>query len=180
MSRTTEAFSRVKIDALLKDAGWNLTDGVSILFEHALPDGSRADYVLCDRSGRPVAAVEAKRASVDPIAAQEQGRHYAEQPMMAEYRDLSSGYFDLVITDECHRSIYGKWSGVLRHFDGIQIGLTATPCIAEADTLLDAEDGHYVRDTLRFFELAEPTFRYTLRARPSTRGAWSRIASTRR
>ena len=66
MSRTTEAFSRVKIDALLKDAGWSLADGVSVLFEYALPDGSRADYALCDRSGRPVAAVEAKRASIKP------------------------------------------------------------------------------------------------------------------
>ena len=84
------------------------------------------------------------------------------QTMIAEYRTLSPGYFDLVITDECHRSIYGKWSGVLRHFDGIQLGLTATPCTADADTLPDPEDGLFVRDTLRFFELAEPTFRYTL------------------
>ena len=82
MSRTTEAFSRVKIDALLKDAGWNLTDGVSVLFEHALPDGSRADYALCDRSGRPVAAVEAKRSTINPIAAQDQGRHWlCAQPL---------------------------------------------------------------------------------------------------
>ncbi len=79
MSGTTEAYSRVKIDALLKDAGWNLTDGVSVLFEHALPDGSRADYVLCDRSGRPLAALEAKRASINSVEAQDQGRHYAEQ-----------------------------------------------------------------------------------------------------
>ena len=43
------------------------------------------------------------------------------QTMITEYRGLSSG-FDLVLTDECHRSIYGKWSGVLRHFDGIQLG----------------------------------------------------------
>ena len=78
MSQTTEAFSRVKIDALLKDAGWNLTDGVSVLFEHALADGSRAGYAPCDRSGRPVAAVEAKRASINPVEAQDQGRHYAE------------------------------------------------------------------------------------------------------
>ena len=27
------------------------------------------------------------------------------QTMIAEYRELSLGYFDLVITDECHRSI---------------------------------------------------------------------------
>ena len=79
MSGTTEAFARVKIDALLKDAGWNLTDGSSVQFEHALPDGTQADYVLCDRQGRPMASLEAKRASTDPIAAQDQGRHYAEQ-----------------------------------------------------------------------------------------------------
>ncbi|MDD9980725.1 MAG: type I restriction endonuclease, partial [Gammaproteobacteria bacterium] len=79
MSGTTEAFARVRIDALLQDAGWNLTDGSSVLFEHALPDGTQADYVLCDRQGRPMAALEAKRASIDPIVAQDQGRHYAEQ-----------------------------------------------------------------------------------------------------
>ena len=79
MTSTTEAFARVKIDGLLKDAGWNLSDGVSVLFEHALLDGTQADYTLCDRSGRPLAALEAKRASIDPIAAQDQGCHYAEQ-----------------------------------------------------------------------------------------------------
>ena len=55
------------------------------------------------------------------------------QSMINIYRDYSSGYFDLVISDECHRSIYGKWSGVLEHFDGVQIGLTATPCVANRD-----------------------------------------------
>ena len=73
----TEAFSRVRIDTLLADAGWDLTDGVGVLFEHALPDGSRADYVLCSRAGRPMAVVEAKRASARPLAAQDQGVHYA-------------------------------------------------------------------------------------------------------
>ncbi|MXY40623.1 MAG: restriction endonuclease subunit R [Rhodospirillaceae bacterium] len=323
MSGKTEAFARVKIDELLKDADWNLTDGVSVQFEYALPDGTQADYVLCDRAGRPMAALEAKRASINPIEAQDQGLHYAEQlgvpfvflsngeevrfldrdtdahareiagffsqddlerriaargirrelstveidrkivdrdyqiecietlsaeisagrrkllvematgtgktrtaaalvkrlfkagritrvlflvdrialagqaedaftdhlrdypchvlrpgrgfdrakritiatlqTMIAEYGGLSPGYFDLVITDECHRSIYGRWSGVLRHFDGIQLGLTATPCVADADTLPDPEDGLFVRDTLRFFEVERPTFRYELR-----------------
>ena len=322
MKNKTEAFARVKIDALLKDAGWDLTDGSSVLFEYSLPDGTLADYVLCDRRGHPLAALEAKRASIDPITAQDQGRHYAEQldvpftflsngeevrfldrekdaharkiagfyaqddlerriaarrtsgdlstvtidqkivnrcyqnkcieklstevslgrrkllvematgtgktrtaaafikrlfeagiitrvlflvdrlalarqaedaftdhlrvypchvlrpgrgfdrakritvatlqTMIAEHRNLSPGYFDLVITDECHRSIYGKWSGVLRHFDAIQLGLTATPCTVDTEELPDPEDGLFVRDTLRFFELAEPTFQYTL------------------
>ncbi len=80
MSGTTEAFARVRIDALLKDAGWNLTDGASVLFEHALPDGTHADYLLCERQGRATEASEAKRASTDPIAAQDQGWHYAEEP----------------------------------------------------------------------------------------------------
>ena len=74
---TTEAFARVKIDALLKDAGWDITDDTSVLFEYLLPDGTLADYVLCDRRGRPLAALEARRVSVDPILAQDQGRHYA-------------------------------------------------------------------------------------------------------
>ncbi|MFD5084099.1 DEAD/DEAH box helicase family protein [Kitasatospora sp. NPDC058406] len=49
--------------------------------------------------------------------------------------DLSVGYnadippeaFDLVIVDECHRSIYGKWRSVLEYFDAPIVGLTATP-----------------------------------------------------
>ena len=52
MSGTTEAFARVKIDSLLKDAGWYLSGGVSVLYEHSLRDGTLADYVLCDRSGQ--------------------------------------------------------------------------------------------------------------------------------
>lgn len=47
------------------------------------------------------------------------------QSMVNLYAGYSSGYFDLIVSDECHRSIYGKWSGVLKHFDGIQLGLTA-------------------------------------------------------
>ncbi len=37
--------------------------------------------------------------------------------------------FDLVITDECHRSIYGTWRQVLDYFDAFSIGLTATPSL---------------------------------------------------
>ena len=35
--------------------------------------------------------------------------------------------FDLVIVDECHRSIYGLWRNVIEYFDAHVIGLTATP-----------------------------------------------------
>lgn len=88
------------------------------------------------------------------------------QSMVNVYHDYSSGYFDLVISDECHRSIYGKWSGVLKHFDGAQIGLTATPCVVPPEVLAglaDDEDKAFVKDTLKFFEVDKPTYRYTLK-----------------
>jgi len=36
-------------------------------------------------------------------------------------------FFDFIIVDECHRSIYELWSQVLLYFDAFLIGLTATP-----------------------------------------------------
>ncbi len=36
-------------------------------------------------------------------------------------------YYDFIITDECHRSIYNLWRQVLLYFDAFIIGLTATP-----------------------------------------------------
>jgi type I restriction enzyme R subunit len=321
---TNEAFSRVKIDAQLKDEGWEVTNPNAVRFEYPLTDGSRADYVLCDRNGRSLAVVEAKRASTNPADAATQAKAYAEQlkvpfiflsngeevrfwdwqieahprtvktffgpgdlerrfatrvvrrdprsvaidhriverdyqtdcievltgefhrgrrKMLVEmatgtgktrtaaafikrlfeanavtrvlflvdrntlakqtedafaehlpdypayrlqrgrrfqdekritittlqsminiYRDYSAGYFDLVISDECHRSIYGKWRGVLEHFDGVQIGLTATPCVANLDDdAPDEEDKLFVRDTMKFFEVSEPTYSYKMR-----------------
>jgi len=35
--------------------------------------------------------------------------------------------FDFIFTDECHRSIYGRWGQVLDYFDAFLVGLTATP-----------------------------------------------------
>ena len=41
---------------------------------------------------------------------------------------LPPNYFQFIIVDECHRSIYGKWQSVLKYFSGARIlGLTATP-----------------------------------------------------
>lgn len=42
-------------------------------------------------------------------------------------RDIPPEFFDFIITDECHRSIYGLWRQVLEYFDAFLIGLTATP-----------------------------------------------------
>lgn len=78
---SNEAFARIKIDRQLKAVGWNLEDGKSIHFEYLLSNGTKADYVLCDRDGRPLAALEAKRFSENkPLEiACKQAQDYAEQ-----------------------------------------------------------------------------------------------------
>lgn len=49
-------------------------------------------------------------------------------PVEVRYNpDIPPETFDMVIVDECHRSIYGRWSQVLDYFDAFTIGLTATP-----------------------------------------------------
>ena len=50
------------------------------------------------------------------------------EPAPVEYNpDVPIETFDVIITDECHRSIYNLWRQVLEYFDGFIIGLTATP-----------------------------------------------------
>ena len=49
------------------------------------------------------------------------------QTMISRYPEFTSGYFDVVVADECHRSIYGAWQTALIYFDALHIGLTATP-----------------------------------------------------
>lgn len=64
---------------------------------------------------------------------------------MPEHPTLPPNFFDLIIIDECHRSIYGRWGSVLRYFkDAYFIGLTATPTL----------------DTAGFFD--KPTYTYSL------------------
>jgi len=74
------------------------------------------------------------------------------QTMISNYSDYSSGYFDVVIADECHRSIYGAWQTALTHFDALHIGLTATP------------SAYIERNTFEFYQCKEdtPDFAYTI------------------
>lgn len=82
-------------------------------------------------------------------------------------RFFSPTDFDLVISDEAHRSIGGNARGVFEYFVGYKLGLTATP----KDYLKKATDGEqreYERrlmlDTYRTFgcQSGEPTYRYSL------------------
>lgn len=65
---------------------------------------------------------------------------------------FTPGHFDLIIVDEAHRSIYKKYQAIFEYFDGIVVGLTATPR-SDVD-----------RNTYRFFEIENdvPTYAYDL------------------
>ncbi len=77
-------------------------------------------------------------------------------------------YFDLVITDECHRSIYNTHRATLAHFDAIHIGLTATPNPGEL-RWINAHERQLIRSTYMFYDCwdsvkqeGRPTFAYTI------------------
>ena len=69
-----------------------------------------------------------------------------------EVKTFGVGYFDLIIIDEAHRSIYQKYQALFTYFDALLIGLTATP------------RNEINRDTYGIFELeaGNPTFAYEL------------------
>ena len=73
-----------------------------------------------------------------------------EQTMSLCYQKFSPGFFDLIIFDEAHRSLFRRFAEVIEYFDARMIGLTATPA-----NFLD-------RDTFRLFhcEGNTPTFLY--------------------
>ncbi len=51
-----------------------------------------------------------------------------KEPLPVVYNpQLPIEYFDFIVIDECHRSIYNLWQQVLDYFDAFLIGLTATP-----------------------------------------------------
>ncbi|HEX8429180.1 DEAD/DEAH box helicase family protein [Hymenobacter sp.] len=105
-----EAQARLKINSLLETAGWRFfpsSAGAATIsceyrvgrrkvksevlgndFEHA-PEGY-VDYLLLNPEGRPVALVEAKRETIDPLSAKEQARIYARQ-LAIRYVFLSNG-----------------------------------------------------------------------------------------
>lgn len=62
------------------------------------------------------------------------------------------GHFDLIIFDEIHRSVYNRYKHIFKYFDGIRIGLTATPR-SEGD-----------KDTYGLFDMEpnNPTYAYEL------------------
>lgn len=111
------------------------------LVEQALSDGFKAHLPAEPR-------VRIHTANIDKTS-----RLYVAtlQTMGKCYERFSPGFFDLIIFDEAHRSIFNRFNEVIEYFDARIIGLTATPA------------SFLARDTFRVFHCPDqvPTFLYT-------------------
>jgi type I restriction enzyme R subunit len=95
------------------------------------------------------------------------------QSLTDKYRQIFSPTdFDLIISDEAHRSINGNARAIFEYFNGYKLGLTATPKDylknLDVESIRELDPRAYERrlllDTYKTFgcEDSEPTFRYTL------------------
>jgi type I restriction enzyme R subunit len=87
-----------------------------------------------ERSGFEIAAAMQSGSSgstggsgVPPLGSSDKRQDAASTLDVAYNPAIPIEAFDFIITDECHRSIYGLWRQVLEYFDAHLIGLTATP-----------------------------------------------------
>lgn len=87
----TESETRaLYIDQLLREAGWNVLDSKNVVMANSvgieiklegMPNGQNkgfADYVIFGVNGKPLAVIEAKKTSVDPMAGKHQAELYAD------------------------------------------------------------------------------------------------------
>lgn len=74
--------------------------------------------------------------------------------MMNRFAQLDVGFFDLIIADESHRTIYNKYRDLFDYFDALQVGLTATPVKFISRNTFDIFD----------CETTDPTFEFGLDA----------------
>ena len=97
------------------------------------PDDMRSEVVISTiqklfaiMTGQTI--TEQSEDAEDEKAAEQEEKTEQETVVLGDDLQVPPDYFDLIIVDECHRSIYGKWRAVLDYFTGATVlGLTATP-----------------------------------------------------
>ena len=150
---------------------WKLINGNTLKRQHILFLTDRNS--LKDQAYRAFSPLMDERVSIDKDTISK-GKHLIGKIFFSNYQTLDEDldgkklfahydpdFFDLVVIDECHRSGFGDWFGVLEHFGGaLQLGLTATPReFDESSRPLTDEEKR--RDTYQYF--GEPIFIYSLR-----------------
>ena len=102
---------------------FNTIYGVSRLTNNEIPSDSNVIISTIQRlfaflKGEPITDDSDEESSADGPA----------EVILPDNPNLPHDYFDMIIIDECHRSIYGNWKKVLDYFDTARlVGLTATP-----------------------------------------------------
>jgi type I restriction enzyme R subunit len=140
ITRVHERFEAKRRKALVVQATGTGKTRVSIALTKSLQDAKWAKRILflCDRKelrkqakGAFVEFLNSKPyvVGVSDKKYQDTARIFiATYPgMMGIYEKFDVGYFDLIIADESHRSIYNVFGNIFKYFDCLQVGLTATP-----------------------------------------------------
>jgi type I restriction enzyme R subunit len=140
ITRVAERFSQRHRRALVVQATGTGKTRVAISLAKLLIDARWAKRVLflCDRKELRKQAKQAFNDFVsEPIyvigQANDIGKMDARiyigiyQGLINDHESFDVGFFDLIIADESHRSIYNLYGDIFKYFDALQIGLTATP-----------------------------------------------------
>ena len=151
---------------------WKLLNGGALGRQHVLFLTDRNS--LKDQAYRAFYAFDANERVIIDKGVVARGEHQVGKIFFANYQNLDEelngkkvfehydpDFFDLVVIDECHRSGFGDWFGVLEHFaSALQLGLTATPREL-TEHLRPLSDAEQRRDTFHYF--GEPVFTYSLK-----------------
>lgn len=101
-----------------------------------------------------------------------QGAALVKEPKVVRYSEaLPPDFFDIIVIDECHRSIYNEWRQVLEYYDASLIGLTATPAshtyaFFHGNVVSEYRHEHAVRDRVNV-----PFVVYEIRTQITEKGA---------
>lgn len=140
ITRIHETFEGKRRKALVVQATGTGKTRVSVALTKSLQNAKWAKRILflCDRKEL---RKQANKAFVDflgvkPYVVGKSDKKYQDSArifiatypgMMGIYEKFDVGYFDLIIADESHRSIYNVFGNIFKYFDCLQVGLTATP-----------------------------------------------------
>ena len=140
ISRVHETFELKRRKALVVQATGTGKTRVSIALAKSLMDAKWVKRILflCDRKELRKQADKAfvEFLGVKPYVVGKSDKKYQDTArvfiatypgMMSIYEKFDVGYFDLIIADESHRSIYNVFGNLFKYFDCLQVGLTATP-----------------------------------------------------
>ncbi len=101
--------------------------GVSRLKKSYIPSDSQICISTIQRMYSILKGEELDESAEDESLFEQSGIEFQPVKEVVYNEKYPPEFFDCIIVDECHRSIYNVWSQVLEYFDAFMIGLTATP-----------------------------------------------------